>query len=920
MNEEQIQQPTTRPQTPTDLPSSRKIPSRCAQIGILLKKILQFQRRKFGFYLFHILIVPIVFCFLLYLNYNIQNQSVLLSEEFYKPRSMNGLSKCQGKDNCLTLGTVLISQDESQPQSPWITHVINELKNRFDLQDEEDVDLIYKGVIPKDIQKSIDKYQEVKNVLYFCNDYDIFRNATISVNCDQLSAYSFYKIDLNLYGIAYNQTKISPSFIVDFNLPLKVDENAILLKKTIDEILIEYYRDEKDKGVESDSFNINKGFKNSYSYEKDKTVNSQNSVDNGDVKKDNSFTYDFDLMSFMKPKTSFLLKFDASVEWGPFFYVFIILLSFSQITKVIAQEKGNKLRQGLIPFGLSGFAYWMSWLIYLLGFNLLLTLYIMLVGFIFNILMFHDGLFFINFFVIYTCAISYSCLAMFIVSCCPEYKIANNITYTIIIVSIFLQIFVCQRGIQNLFFLEDRPFLLNLISFILSFLPSYAFSIIISNINFMIGFHLDPLTFNYIKGPGYNITTYFTPTDSVNKMTGSIHKPSDFYFHMWLCLITIIYVIGLWIADNKIESNNGYRRHLFFRKKKKNERRNSTAVLDEPLLDDKNESQKEFFVAEKINKIYKLNLRGTKTIHALKDFSISIKDNEVIALLGENGAGKSTFISILTGILKANSGKLFYRDRLFGTKQSDKLLVSVCPQYDILWRELSVEENMTLIGKFRGMNEKEIHQQIDYILAQMDLLDQKKVVVGSLSGGMRRRISVGVALIGNPELLIFDEPTTGLDPVNRKSVWNFIKELKNTGKTVLLTTHIMDEADYLADTVAIINKGNLLINKTAVEIKNQFNKLNVVFALKKYSDEFFETLTALFDEYYNSTYNLKFKSERLIKFNIPNDNLDTMKRFVKVLEDLSLAEKYSMMVDYIDSFEVASLDLEEAYMLVNENN
>ena len=279
-----------------------------------------------------------------------------------------------------------------------------------------------------------------------------------------------------------------------------------------------------------------------------------------------------------------------------------------------------------------------------------------------------------------------------------------------------------------------------------------------------------------------------------------------------------------------------------------------------------------------LDKSYKMNLIGTKRFKALTNVNLNIQKNEIISLLGENGAGKTTLISILTGLLEFDNGTVFispsvkfYEDNIMDLNakrptiqeedvtdvakemNQEKLnlvdqrdlcrnLVSVCPQYDLLWLDLTVEENMRLVGLFKGIPEDSIDKEIETVLRKINLLKEKKNFVKNLSGGMKRRISIGLALLGNSEIVILDEPTTGLDPVNRKAIWEFIRELKRNGKTILLTTHIMDEADILSDRVAIINKGELLKISDTVGIKSEFKLLNLIIAVKKFSEDAYTDL------------------------------------------------------------------------------
>lgn len=899
-----------------------QIPDRRAQLQILLLKTIKVLNRNWGFYLFHILIVPLVLFIIVYLNRLVRLDSVLQKESFYTPYELPQFKKCSAP-HCLSLGIVLLSVDFSSEVTPWIQSTINHLQQELGLEQDTDIKMIYRGNQGYEIIQTMKRHSEIGNMVYFCNDFVGFHNSTISIDCDSFKVPTVSNVNLNVYGLAYNQTKIGQSYIKDTSLPLEIDINSVVLKKTIDSFLVEYYRQQarevsfEDSSVSfgsihtPESYTIKDAESTKRSVKKTSTQKGKLGASNDD------FSYDLNIMSYMKPKLSFLSRYDFSVGLGGFFYLFIILLSFSQFTKLLAIEKGQKLRRGLIPFGLSATSYWGSWIIFALALNMLLSLYIMLIGILFDIIIFTDTPFIITFTVIYATCNAYSLLAMVITAFSSDFKSANKTSYTFIVISVFFEIFFSQRGIITLLFLEDKPLLIWMLSHLLDYLPSLPFSIIISNLTYSVGYYFDTRTDNYVKGPGYNFTNYITSQEYESKFEGKIYIPSDCFYHAWLIYLSLLYLIGLWIADNLIESNNGYRRSVWaFLKRKANIL--DFIALEEPLLD--LEPSNVLFELKGIDKTYKLDFLGYKTIHALKNLSLKIYNNEILALLGENGAGKSTLISIMAGNLKANQGVILYKGKEFGVVNEHRMVVSICPQYDLLWDDLTVYENMNLIGQYRGLTTLEIDLQIIDILEKLDLTDQSNTIVRFLSGGMKRRISIGIALIGNPQLVILDEPTTGLDPVHRKHVWNFIKELKNRGKAVMLTTHIMDEADYLADRIAIINRGQLLKVNTSAAIKDEFKQFNVILSLKQFDGRLFHKLTELFREFYGSKFSLKYQSNSLVKFNIPGDDMSLTTRFVHVLEHLESHERYSQLTKLIDSFEVSSLDLEEAYMLVNEQH
>lgn len=357
-----------------------------------------------------------------------------------------------------------------------------------------------------------------------------------------------------------------------------------------------------------------------------------------------------------------------------------------------------------------------------------------------------------------------------------------------------------------------------------------------------------------------------------------------------------------------------------------------------------------------------MNLTGSSRLQALRGIDLDIRRNEIVSLLGENGAGKTTLISILTGLLSFDCGEVFIRpsvefykenldalnekrvstdeinissmakqltrDLLDLSRERDlcRNLISVCPQYDLLWMELSVEENMRLVGLFKGIPSELVDHEIDMVLEKIGLLSEKKNTVRSLSGGMRRRISIGLALLGNSEVVILDEPTTGLDPVNRKKIWEFIRELKKNGKTILLTTHIMDEADYLSDRVAIINKGRLVKFSDTISIKSKFDQMNLIISIDEHSERGCEKVNFILESIFGEgAFEVKFQSETLMKISIPSKDKVKIRELVQWMDDWKNVQPESgneedNLADFIDNYELASLDLEEAYMKLNDQH
>ncbi|KAL6970758.1 ATP-binding cassette sub- A member 2 [Sarracenia purpurea var. burkii] len=210
--------------------------------------------------------------------------------------------------------------------------------------------------------------------------------------------------------------------------------------------------------------------------------------------------------------------------------------------------------------------------------------------------------------------------------------------------------------------------------------------------------------------------------------------------------------------------------------------------------------------------------------HAVKGLWVNIPKDQLFCLLGPNGAGKTTTISCLTGISPVTSGDaLIYGHSVRSSigMSNIRKIIGVCPQFDILWDALSGEEHLYLFASIKGIPAASIKSVAQKLLADVRLKDAAKRRAGGYSGGMKRRLSVAIALIGDPKLVILDEPTTGMDPITRRHVWDIIENAKK-GRAIILTTHSMEEADILGDRIGIVAKGTLRCIGTSIRLKSKF--------------------------------------------------------------------------------------------------
>jgi ABC-2 type transport system ATP-binding protein len=224
--------------------------------------------------------------------------------------------------------------------------------------------------------------------------------------------------------------------------------------------------------------------------------------------------------------------------------------------------------------------------------------------------------------------------------------------------------------------------------------------------------------------------------------------------------------------------------------------------------------------------------RSFGSTHAVVDVSLDVPVGSVCALLGRNGAGKTTTVRILTTLLDADAGHAQVAGFDVAT-QSDKVRskIGVTGQTATMDELLTGHENLEIIGRFCHLGAAVSQQRAAELLRQFDLVDAGRQLVKRYSGGMRRRLDLAASLIANPEVLFLDEPTTGLDPVSRGEMWAAIRTLVARGTTVLLTTQYLDEADQLADTIVVVDRGLVVAEGTPEQLKASIGRPSVVVTL-----------------------------------------------------------------------------------------
>ena len=215
-------------------------------------------------------------------------------------------------------------------------------------------------------------------------------------------------------------------------------------------------------------------------------------------------------------------------------------------------------------------------------------------------------------------------------------------------------------------------------------------------------------------------------------------------------------------------------------------------------------------------------------VKAVDGLTLSIPEAEVFGLLGPNGAGKTTTINCLTGVLKPTAGTIKVGG-LDAASEGSKVreILGVSPQESAVYPYLTGRENVRLFGTLYSVPKKRLDARVDEMMEKVGLVEEAGRKVGKYSGGMKRRVSIAMALVQDPRIVLLDEPTVGMDPQSRRAVWDFVMELRDEGKTIVLTTHYMEEAEELCDRVGIIDHGRLIELGSPAGLKEKYGAKNL---------------------------------------------------------------------------------------------
>ncbi|KAL3853296.1 hypothetical protein ACJMK2_016847 [Sinanodonta woodiana] len=576
----------------------------------------------------------------------------------------------------------------------------------------------------------------------------------------------------------------------------------------------------------------------------------------------------------------------------PLFIVLSFILNALQITKNIAYEKENKLKESMKMMGLSTVMYWLSWfvkcLIYLAIAMIFYTLLLCIpIGSKGKVLNYTQPTLFYVFLFFYALSLIAFC---FMVS--TFFKKANSAAFA--------------GGI--LFFLTYFPFFFLTNRYQDMSQREKMAACLLSNI--ALAFGCNTIAVYEGTGDGAQWNNFHKP--------GTVDDNFSLLNAMGMLLLdTVLYMLIAWYVDNVHPGEYGVAQPFYFpfmpsywcgRKIKDMDYESSTANSGQ---------SSEFFERDPPGLTPGISIRhlkkefgsGRGTKVAVADMTLNMYEDQITSLLGHNGAGKTTTMSMLTGFLAPTSGTAIINGYDIRTDISKvRQTLGLCPQHNILFDLLTVKEHLEFFAQLKGCEKKNLKAEVDEMIRVLGLQAKRNALSSTLSGGQKRKLSVGIALIAGSKIVILDEPTSGMDPAARRQTWEILQKFRS-GRTMILTTHFMDEADILGDRIAIMSNGVVKCAGKSMFLKRIFGAgYHMVMVKNKTCNV--DRVTAVVKNYV-PTATLESEISAEVSYLLPFDQSNKYEALFQEIE--------SKMVELgITSFGTSATTMEEVFLKVGE--
>lgn len=774
-----------------EVPSANEIPQQSAStlkkfffdIRLLLWKNFLIFKRNYISTLF-VLFSPLFICLLLLLFQYISNY--VASETQLNPPLLTTslLPKCLGS-GCKTLGYGIIG-----PKAEWIDYVLEYVAKRNGLNQTEDFISLYQGTYPPDpfFDYFVQNPNKTMIGLLFCTlehytfEIQVFGTQfPFNVSCVDLRESSRPDEKLYTYTVVYNKSFLPSTLFASQSVSAPKDPRALSLKLSIDNALISYSRFRQT------------GLK----YVKGNEVFVEDSID-------------VTTQDYPKAPNRLLQDIDVVGAYGAFYFLIPPLFIFLTVQNEIVSEKEKRLRQYLNIVGVSHKSYWISWALTSVIFSLLMALSLTLFGIIFTFHLFLDTPFFLLYIVFFVFTLSMQFVSYFIAILVPTLKLSNTVSYSFLLFAWVIEMLLSNVSLIYQLYNDDNATWVIWFRRFLTLYPPFNFSKVYGDISQKSGYHFDYNQNRWVEGPGYGWSDLTESITGLMSFSGSQYDaPMTLDAILYMIMDGAIFAALSWYFDHVISSNRGHSLSVFFFLSPKfwckkrslfNKRRTESKFEQEQRISGSfvnMASDVDTALKEKERVLYNMNenieakgirlanvsrtffknpcgCRSKNDVHAVKRVFLEIDEKELITFLGHNGAGKTTLINMMIGVLDATKGKI-HIDSMDIEEDVEEIrkVLGVCPQFDILWDQLTAEEHLDLFCNIKKIPRNQIPAIIDKKLEDVSLSHVKKALVKTFSGGMKRRLSMTIACVGDPKIIFLDEPTTGMDPKSRRQVFFF---------------------------------------------------------------------------------------------------------------------------------------------------
>lgn len=774
-----------------------KIYTKWDQYKLLLWKNYLITIRNSKALLFQVL-APVFICLFL-VGLDLLTQSMLVWEDPYPELvQIDGIPKCVGKE-CITLGIGLTAG-----KNEWTDYVINYLEQEYDLEIGKDMKVLTERNPIEFYQYLADHMNTTQVGIIFCTGrFELPENRLniTYIDCQpENSAQQFH-----MYNILTNRT-MGLLDVISEDDPF--DYYSIAIKKAVDEAIISYHSFKA--GIKAPKISLS-------------------------------------IQDFPVTSNRYLEGYDIVANSGAFYFFIPPMVIFVVTLIDLLREKETRLRQGLNVMGMYSSTYWSSWLTKGFCTALLSSNILTIVGIMSGFDTFTNTPYLILIIVFTSFVFAMIALACFMASILKTVKAGYTASYGFILGGLVLQSFMSNVFLLYLLHSDQLPGWIQAIHYILFLYPPFNFAKAYGDIARKSGRKFSRHERGWVNGPG------FTWKNFVHSIWGNVagvkyKVPSTGSTVLILLGDVVFYMLLTWYFDNVMENNrsSGQPAYFIFTRKfwgcksrqlqTQNPEGNELMILTSQI--DSVENQKRQIISNQqtgktsdgvrfinISKTFHQGFCGissVKDIKAVRSVYLEVKKNSLLALLGHNGAGKTTMMNMLTGIVEISEGQILVNEHDIAENLTQaRRRLGYCPQFDVLWDELTAREHLLLFGQLKGYRGHYLNTEVDKILKTVNLTDVADNQVVTYSGGMKRRLSVCISGIGDPDVIILDEPTTGLDPISRRQVWELIRELKKD-RAVILTTHSMEEADVLSDSIAVIVDGQLKTIGSSLSLKNAY--------------------------------------------------------------------------------------------------